>query len=137
MILTSRRGRNQRGGLGLLVALSMLLFGHTCAQNSMACGTPAGTYGDAHCEDTTDHDGHCGDSDGCEQHGDPDGCSQSSICCSTWAPPPGTLSVPPPVVAVPLSAALLPAFALNEALASGPLPVPTESPPLRVSFLRL
>lgn len=133
---TSRTARNQRRGLGLLITASMLLFAHTCAQTSMTCGIPMGASGDAHCEDTADHDAHCGDSDGCE-HGNQDDCSHRSICCSTWAQPPATLTVSPPVAVTLLSAAPIQALAPNEAFAAGPLPVPAESPPPRVSILRL
>ena len=135
VIFARRHPRNARGGISALLVIALLLFAHTCALHGTACATPTGTSLESHSV-THDHDGDCGDHDGCEQ-GTHDDCSTGSICCSTWAPPTATVSVPAPE-AISLGLAVSgPLFEPVRLFASQLVPIPPESPPPLISILRL
>src|SRR5258706_710579 len=119
-------------GMSAMLVVAMLLFAQTCAQHGGACAGAFGERSHTHSavnvdpDRCADHDGGCADHDGCGASRQD--CSHGSICCSTWAPAPATLSLQSPP-AVPA------AFALNgsllqpsAALASAPAPIPRGSP---------
>ena len=119
---------------GLLVA-TLLVFGNTCARGALECAAagPQEEHAAAAATATTDHDA---DPDGCDRNSSAP-CNHPEMCCSTWAAPPAAPWLDLPQAAALAPVLLVPSLAPGAVLAALSVPVPTESPPPPVSFLRL
>ena len=122
---------------GLVVA-ALFAFGSTCARGGLDCTADRSVQEHAVASVGHDHDadGHCADADGCDRHPTTP-CSHASICCSTWGPPPATVTVEVPAAATVVPMAEVAVLVSGTDLAPGLVPIPSESPPLVASFLRI
>src|SRR5262245_46826279 len=141
-VKTLRGLRQAPRGVSALLVVAMLLFAYTCRQpGGAACAGPLAGMERSQTETAVDHDGCADHGDGSADHDGCDGthgdCRGSSICCSTWAPAPATITLhsPPalPVAHVATESLLQP----DAAFVPAPAPIPRASPPHLVSILRL
>lgn len=124
-----------RPGLTGLLVLALLSFAHTCAVRGGECDGPVATVVD-HCADEPDHaaDGACSGHD-CDHQ--PGSCSHETLCCSTWAPAPPTITLAAPAMLVLAPVAEVVSLSPRTVFAAGLEPIPSESPPPLISFLRI
>lgn len=123
-------------GFRALLVTAMLVFGNACALGNLDCASAsAGRDATISTHDEHDSDG-CTDRDGCDQH--PAGsCAHGSICCSTWGPTAAAPSLPSSSFAAVVLVPESPILTVRATEIPAPVPIPAESPPLLVSFLRL
>ena len=136
MLVTSK---NLAIAFRALLVTAMLVFGNSCALGNLDCASASAGRDGAAVSAHDDHDSRdgCPDRDGCDEHPSRS-CAHGSICCSTWGPAAATPSLSSSssfavVVAVPASSM----FPVSATEPPAPVPIPAESPPLLVSFLRL